>query len=213
MWGVRHISSMRLFSGLSFFLISFASFAGDFGDLVPAPTQGNKWHVSFVGTDEVAELEIIAVDDSSYSSRIKSDRFGSVSRTNYFVLDGRCFIGSLNRYDSENSLITTDVYEPPQRCYIDTKDMPFHEVFTTRTLDSNGEQIKTERRDRTYRFIGLEEVTTPSGRYLAEKINIVGSKWDRTLWRNKENALIQHRAKHLINNMNTTTVLSKGRSQ
>ena len=179
------------------------------------PTQGNKWEVQTVETNNTTMLEIVGVKDTSVTKIMKGSNFETSVTINYIVTNGVCYIESIESYDilSKSKYHFNDKFSPPIRCEIDTSEMPFYEKYTKITYDFNTHSESIKKINSTHHYKGTEEVLTPAGVYKVKKIEIDNSKMNRLLWRNDENTLIKHQVKYKDEGETTVTVLLNGTSQ
>jgi len=189
--------------------------AGEFGDLQPIPTLGNKWEVLTLGNAFPSKAEIVSIKDLSVTTKMEVEVGSMLITMNYQVKDEVCYLASIESYADFADGIThfKTEYSPKLRCNIRAAEMPYHEVFIAHEIHLNNSATRQTPVDRTYYYRGIENIITPSGNYTAEKIEIKGEETNRMLWRDQNNSLIKHEVKELETSSNTTTVLQKGQSQ
>jgi len=197
------------------FLLSTMVYASDFGDLVPIPTVGDKWEVIRLDNNKITKIEIIKASPSEVVIKRMSDSGDFITKAIYSIDNGICHILSIESYDATHKSDYHRIISntPPTRCYVNKEEMPYRERFVREIKTPSGELLVREKRDRTYFFRGTEEVITPSGKYLAEKVDIIGDKLNRTVWRNKSNRLIKHDVKIKGSDKEVKILLYKGQSR
>ena len=206
---------MKLVSIIVLLLLPEMAISSEFGDLVPIPTAGDKWEFIRLDNENITKIEILEATPAEVVIKRMSGGGEYITKAKYSIENGVCYILSIETYDVNNKkdfhhIVSTT---PPTRCYVNKEEMPFREKYVSETKTPSGKILGKEQRDRTYYFRGTEEITTPSGKYLAEKVDIIGDKLNRTVWRNTSNRIIKHRVKVVNSGEEVKIMLYKGQSK
>jgi len=159
-------------------------------------------------------IEIIDTNESSITVKMTFPDGVVFVKSNYKIDNGVCFNVSVEkRFKSEtdNFQFTTKII-PPSRCYISVEEMPFTEEYSYREVFEDGTE-RTGGVKREYTFHGIEEITTPAGTYLAERVHVQNDTGKRIVWRNYENSLIKHEITSFETGAKSETFLIEGTSQ
>ncbi len=186
--------------------------AQDFGDLLPIPKIGNKWELLTLGDKYLTKQQIISIEGLNVTTKMEGEDFETVFTVNYIIKNDICYISSIESFNALSKIDrhTKREFSPPLRCMVHADDMPYREVYSITTYDINNHSSTVVKQDRTHYYRGTEKINTPAGIYTAQKVEILGEKMNRILWRNKENSHIKHQVKYKGDKEASTTVLLKG---
>jgi len=207
---------MKILFILQLLVLSVSASAKIMGDVTPVPSKGDSWQVLYKTSNEIVNLEVLDVDKSQYTIKMTGGNGNFTTVINNFSLkDGVCFRDSDEYidYEGEQEKKVTMTFTPAVRCHISKSEMPYQENYQFTLKDGSGQVLDQGNVSRKYQFIKVEELSTPAGKFTAEKIEINESNRVRLLWRNENNALIKHIIKDDKASEQVETVLYSGESR